>query len=231
MSPTPRQMNRTACLTLAALLASLSFAGLATAQESSLYRAGARSEKGYISLRDVSHTWQAPLEPNEAKLHDHITIIVDEKSLYQAKALLDREKRGALSAILQDVPILKGLSLGLSPQSLGDPALTANFDSILEADANHRTDERIAFRITVEVVEIRPNGTLVVEGHRQIKNNEEVWEQSLTGVIHPDKIDAGGIAKAEHIAELRIDKRERGEVRDGYRRGWVLRILDRIQTF
>jgi len=215
----------TVCLLLVAV------GSFADAQESSLYRSRKVAENQVLSLQDVSMTWQEPIPPNEVKLHDVITVLVDEKSLYNARAILDSEKRGSLNAILQDNPILKNFSLKPSPQSDGDPALRASFDSISEADANHRTSERIAFRIAVKVVEIRPNGNLVLEGHRQIRNNEESWEQSLTGVIRPEKVEPGNIAKAEDIAELMVFKRERGEVRDGYRRGWLRRFIDRVQVF
>lgn len=226
-----RHISKQTCSLAGGLLLTATLTAPAVAQESSLFRAGQAATRQPLSMADVSYTYQPPIPPNEVKLHDHITIVVDEKSLYQAKAILDREKRGAISAILEDWPMLKNFSLKPSPQSDGDPALRASFDSTLEADANHRTNERISFRISAEVVEIRPNGSLVLEGHRQIQNNEEVWEQSITGIIQPDKVDAGRIAKAEDIVELRVYKRERGEVRDGYRRGWLLRAIDRIQSF
>ena len=212
------------------LLALSMVAASATAQVSSLHRAGQETDR-YLSLQSVSLTWQAPIPPNKVKLHDIITVVVDEKSLFQAKAILDREKKGSVGAILEAIPIIRDFNLKPSPQTAGDPELRASFDSILEADANNKTSERIAFEISVTVVEIRPNGNLVVEGHRQITNNEENWEQSLTGIIQPDKVNEGRVARAGDFAELRIFKRERGEVRDGYRRGWVLRFLDRIQTF
>jgi len=226
---------RALLVAVAATLLSAS-ASTVVAQESSLFRAGTvaasqQPQRRPLTQQDLSFIWQKPLPPNEVKLHDYITIVVDEKSLYTNQALLDREKRGVIDAVLEDNPILDSLTLKPSKQTGGDPALTASYISRLEADANHRSDGRIAFRITVEVVEIRPNGNLVLEGHRTIRNNEEVWEQSLTGIIQPDKVDAGKIAKAEDINHLWIEKRERGEVRDGYRRGWLLRFLDRVQAF
>ncbi|REJ66877.1 MAG: hypothetical protein DWQ31_13165 [Planctomycetota bacterium] len=203
----------------------------AIAQDSSLYRQGLQATGGPISLQQVSLIWREYEPPPEVKLHDVITIVVDEKSLYQSRADLIRNKEGSIDAILQDNPVLDNFNLRPSPQSAGDPALRASFESESQAQSQLRVSDRIAFRIAVKVVEIRPNGNLVLEGHRQILNNEETHEMSLTGIIRPDKVDAGNIARAEDVAELRISKLERGEIRDGYRRGWLLRFLDRIQTF
>ena len=43
--------------------------------------------------------------------------------------------------------------------------------------------DALTFRIAAAVVDIRPNGNLVIEARREIRINEEVWMQSLTGVI------------------------------------------------
>ena len=64
-----------------------------------------------------------------------------------------------------------------------------------------------------------------------IQLNEEIWEQSLSGIVRRDDVLPNNTVLSEDIAELRIMKREVGSVRDGYRRGWFLRILDRYQPF
>jgi flagellar L-ring protein precursor FlgH len=87
------------------------------------------------------------------------------------------------------------------------------------------------FRISCRVVDIRPNGNLVIEGRRTVHNNSEVWEQSLTGEVRPKDVLPNNTVLSENVAELRIDKREAGHVRDGYRRGWLLKWLDKWQPF
>jgi flagellar L-ring protein precursor FlgH len=87
------------------------------------------------------------------------------------------------------------------------------------------------FRITAEVIDIRPNGTLVLEGRRTIRANEEVWELSLGGVIRPEDVLPDNTVLSEDVADLRIIKREKGHVVDGYQRGWLLKWLDHYQPF
>jgi flagellar L-ring protein precursor FlgH len=73
---------------------------------------------------------------------------------------------------------------------------------------------------------------LIVEGHRAIQNNNEMWTYSLTGEIRPEDINKQtNTVQSEQIAQLRITKREGGNVRDGYRRGWLQRALDQYQLF
>ena len=81
------------------------------------------------------------------------------------------------------------------------------------------------------MVDIRPNGNLVIEGRRTIRNNNEVWEQALTGVIRAGDVMPNNTVLSENIAEMRVYKREAGNVRDGYRRGWLMKWLDAYQPF
>jgi flagellar L-ring protein precursor FlgH len=37
--------------------------------------------------------------------------------------------------------------------------------------------------------------------------------------------------RSEQVAELRVSKRETGQVRDAYRRGWFLRWMDTFSPF
>jgi flagellar L-ring protein precursor FlgH len=93
------------------------------------------------------------------------------------------------------------------------------------------TRDSLKFRIAARIVDIRPNGNLVIEAHRQIRNNEEVWQQSLTGIIRREDVLPNNTVLSEDIAELQIDKREIGHVREGYRRGWLTRFYDRYAPF
>ena len=78
---------------------------------------------------------------------------------------------------------------------------------------------------------MRPNGNLVRERNRRIRINEDQWEQSLSGVVRREDVLPNNTVLSQNIAELSIDKREVGNVRDGWRRGWLTRWYDRFQVF
>jgi flagellar L-ring protein precursor FlgH len=94
-----------------------------------------------------------------------------------------------------------------------------------------QTKASLQFVISAEVVDIRPNGNLVVEAHKKVQDNEDVWDQAISGVIRPQDVLPNNTVLSENVAELMINKREVGHVRDGYRRGWLTRLYDRFSIF
>jgi flagellar L-ring protein precursor FlgH len=202
----------------------------AEAQNSSLM--GPTQQRQPLTLSESSWTYQAPEEPRTIKLHDLVTVMVDEKSVMISDAQMDRKKKAYGDLKLPDWIIFKSLFHVIpSPQTNGMPHLRGELDNKLQSQGNLESRESLKFRIACNVVDIRPNGNIVVEGRRTIKNNEDTWEYSLTGEVRPDSIKPNNTVFSEDIAEMRIVKRETGHVRDGYRRGWALEWLDKVQPF
>lgn len=187
---------------------------------------------GPLMLPQVSMTYQALPPVRELRVHDLITIRVDEKSQTYSEGSVERRKTQNFDAMLQDWLILDGLRwVKPAPQSDGDQRIRGQANSIYRAEADLETRESLKFDITAEVVDIRPNGNLVLEAHRVLQNNEEVWEYSLTGICRKEDVLDGNLVLSKSIAELQLQKRERGAIRDAYRRGWLLRIWDEFRWF
>ena len=113
----------------------------------------------------------------------------------------------------------------------GQPQANGTLDQEYQANTQLQTKDSLHFIISAEIVDIRPNGNMVVEAHRHIQIDEDIWDQSLTGVFRRQDMQPGNTILSENIAELSIDKREVGHVRDGYRRGWLTRLYDRFSIF
>ena len=169
---------------------------------------------------------QQPLSPKVVTKQDIITVVVNEKSQLTSEAEVERRKKSSIKAVLEDWLHLGGLTLKPDLQPGGDPTITGDFNSQYRAEADIETRNGLTFRIAAKIVDIRPNGNLVLEAHRQIRVNNEVWEFSLSGIIRQDDILPNNEVLSEDVAELHIDKRERGSVRDGYKRGWITRLYD-----
>ena len=165
------------------------------------------------------------------ELHSIVSVLISEQSTMISEGEMDRKKKAHGDLILKDWVLLKGLSLVPDPQSAGDPHIRGEVDNKYRAESEIELRDSLKGRITCTVVDIRPNGNLVLEGHDTITINSEVWDFSLQGVIRPQDVSPNNTVLSENILYKRIYKRQSGHVRDGWRRGWLLKILDKIQLF
>jgi flagellar L-ring protein precursor FlgH len=204
-------------------------AGRASAQSASLY--GDPHARQTVSVADSSWTYEPPTEPRQFKVNDQLTVLVSEKSQLSSEGKMDRRKNASGGMKLTNWILLDGFGIFPDPQTRGDPTVSGEMANQYRSQATLTSKDALTFKIAVRIVEKRPNGLLVVEGHRSIQTNNEIWEQCLTGVVRPEDVLQNNTVLSENVGELRLFKREEGHVRDGYRRGWFLKLLDKYQLF
>jgi flagellar L-ring protein FlgH len=170
--------------------------------------------------------------PREFQIGDFVKIRVNEISRMTADSEMQRRRNATFDAVLADWPVLNGLrSIKPSPQSDGDPRVQGRLNQLYRAEGEMETSERLTLNIQATIVDIRPNGTLVLEAHKRVQNNNEVWEVSLTGLCRAKDISETNLLSSDQITDLNISKREVGHVRDSYKRGMVTRFLDLMSPF
>jgi flagellar L-ring protein precursor FlgH len=225
-----RQTIQQFCYALTAIaLAS----GSVEAQEGSLFLRPSQSTNG-LNLQNSSfiHLDLPPeARPRELQEQDIITVLVDFRSRFLSEGDAESRKTASIAGVLSDWLRLEGGALKPAPQSDGDPTITGSLNSQFRAESDVELRDSLTFRMAVKIVDIRPNGNLVIEGHQEIRNNEERWRISLTGVVRREAIQADRTVSSDSIVELNIDKEEMGQVRDGYSRGWLGRWYDRYKPF
>jgi flagellar L-ring protein FlgH len=185
-----------------------------------------------LTLRDVSWT-HAPLPPpREIKKHDIISVRVDVLARMQADGELRRRKNARYDARLNDWVIFHGLRwMKPSAQNEGDPRMRGELRSEYRSLGEVETSESLAFNLAVEIVDIRPNGNLVLEGRSKIVLNDEVWGYVLSGLCRPESIGPNNVVLSRDIIDLDIRKVETGSVAAGYQRGWFQKLFDLFQPF
>jgi len=201
----------------------------AAGQSASLF--GDPHARQAVSVSEASWTYEPPQEARQFKVNDQLTVIVSEKSQLSSEGKMDRRKNANGKMTLTDWILLDGFGIFPDPQTRGSPSVGGEMSNQYRSQATLTSKDALTFKIAVRIVEKRPNGLLVVEGHRSIQTNNEIWEQCLTGVVRPEDVLQNNTVLSENVAELRLFKREQGHVRDGYRRGWLLRWLDKYQLF
>lgn len=186
----------------------------------------------YLTLDNISPYYQEPILPRKLKVHDIITVVVKENSAYLSEGSVDRRKNGLYDAVLKDwVKLASGLTLKPAEQADGDPKASGTIQQTYRTDSELELRNRIEFRVAATVVDIRPNGNLVLEAHGTFQQDNEVFDTSITGIIRPDDVNADNTVLSEDIAEPKIYRKSRGHVRDGYRRGWMTKVIDTINPF
>jgi flagellar L-ring protein FlgH len=216
---------RRALLTVTFLLVSLA-AHSTSAQRSSLYQ---RNSEGVVPLATSSLTYVLP--PREIRLNDLINVRVSEKSAMLSEGEFDGKKNASIDAQLKSWIELDGLNLKPAPQPNGDPRANGIYNTQFRAEGELESRDLLTFNIQAMVVDIRPNGNLVIEARKQIKVNEELQIMSLSGIVRREDIAPNNVVLSERIAELMVTKNEAGHVRDAYKRGWLHRVYDRFAPF
>jgi flagellar L-ring protein precursor FlgH len=203
--------------------------GLARAQRASLYQA----QTAPAPLTLENHSWLYVQVPpvRELQINDLVTIIVDQKQQSQNEGEINRITQSNIDMRLRDWIKLDGLGIVTAPMTDGAPRARGSYDSQLRTNAELDTSARTRFTITATIVDIRPNGNLVLEAHSYQEVNDEVIEASLTGIVRREDVLPNNTVFSEKIGELSVHMRETGHIRDAYRRGWLLRFYDDIKPF
>jgi flagellar L-ring protein precursor FlgH len=190
-----------------------------------------RIPRPLLSLNEASWTLQPTPPVRVFRKNDVVTIRVDEITRMMAEGIADQRKRTLTEAILTDWIRLDNFRLRPDPQEDGDPGVAAESNDNYRAESFLRSRESLTFNIAATVVDIRPNGNLVLEARKAVRINDNLWETSLSGICRADDIGPDNVVLSKDVIDLEIRKEDRGHLRDGYSRGWLKRFWDRYGPF
>lgn len=217
-------LKATWAATAGALLA-LAIGGDAAAQDGGLLHAAAPpAAAAALTLENSSFTY-TPLPPEaefrSLKKQDIITVLVDYRAVMLSEGEVQSRKVANINAVLADWIGFNGKDIFAAPQSRGDPTVAGLLNSQFRAEGDQERRDSLTFRIAAKIVDIYPNGNLVIEAHRTIIDNDERWEQSLTGIVRRQSIGPDRTVRSDAIADLKIHKRELGVVKNATSPGWL----------
>ncbi len=107
--------------------------------------------------------------------------------------------------------------------------------STLEGSGEITNSQTLNFTMAVQVIDVLPNGNLVIEGIRQIGFSNERQFISLRGIIRPVDIrGAVGITpkvRSEDVADARIEVVAEGALTETAKKGWLKKLDDKITPY
>ena len=205
----------------------------ARAQDGSLLAPQAPAPQS-LSIDEGSFMYrELPPEARSGELeqHDIITVIVDYRTRMLSEGDAESRATKNLTAVLSSWIRFDGKSVKPAPQSDGDPRIAGTYNSQSRTESDVELRDTLNFRIAAQIVEIRPNGNLYIEANWSIQNNEERWRIFLSGEVRRESIMPDRTVSSDAIVNLDIVKKEEGQVRDGYARGWFSKWYDKYKPF
>lgn len=89
----------------------------------------------------------------------------------------------------------------------------------------------ITASIGARVVEVYPNGNLVIFGRQEMKVNNDVQYIIVSGVVRPEDVDADNTIQSTNLADAHIEYVGRGTIADKQKAGWGTRLVDKVWPF
>jgi flagellar L-ring protein precursor FlgH len=191
------------------------------------YLASARSVAAGEPTGTRSVNWMAglALDPRARNVNDLVTIQVVESIVATGSADSSLNKDSSGSAGVSKLFGLESkLPSWLDPTNLIDTNSSTDFKG---GGVTTRSGELMA-RITARVVEVLPNGHLVLEGAREIDINGDRQIVVLTGVVRPTDVGPNNVVRSTEIGQFRIRYFGRGLIKDNLRPGWLIRVMNKI---
>ncbi|RKX34993.1 MAG: flagellar basal body L-ring protein FlgH [Verrucomicrobia bacterium] len=91
--------------------------------------------------------------------------------------------------------------------------------------------QSISGQAAVTVIDLLPNGNLVIEGSRLVSFSGEKQYAILRGVVRPQDIQNGNIVLSSSIADARVEFISQGAISVTQKKGWWTRFYDAINPF
>jgi len=130
---------------------------------------------------------------------DILTVTINENTQVTNEDRVERDQSTSLAARLED------FSLSDKTFDLNNlPRLDVRKDSSFDGNARQEKDSQIRSSIAVIVIDVQPNGNLVVAGSRTVVVDDETKTFRLSGIVRPLDITRSNTVNSTMVADARI---------------------------
>ncbi len=152
---------------------------------------------------------------------DILTIRIAEASTVDNKAKRDLQKETARSSEFDGE-----LSIDHILPRIPGFTMDASSNSEQKSKADYKDERNFLDRVSVVVIDVLPNGNLVVLGTRDRNIAGDIQTIEVSGLIRPSDIAFDNTVKSEQVANFRIVTKNSGISAPYTRPGWAGRIFD-----
>lgn len=179
---------------------------------------------------------QDPMTKDKAsKKHDRVTIVINKQSDAKIEATTDLEKESSLKSTITEwftLKVDKDGNLVANPRTGNQkPEADVSFEREHSAEGETERKQSLKNKISGEVLDVLPNGQLIVVARTEITVNEEKESVELTGRVDPKDMTPESTVDADYMIDLRYKILGKGDVADTIKRGWFAKLVDKFNPF
>lgn len=160
------------------------------------------------------------------RLHDVVSIVVSENLAASTDGQVKNARASNANSALTS--LFGALKAGNSMQNL----VGATASSGLTAQGQSTTNSSLETTFGAEVVDVLPNGMLVVQATRQLTFSQQTQLIRLRGLVRPEDVSAQNQVQSAAMTDLELEVTGKGIVNDStYRQNPLVRWLQRLLVF
>lgn len=176
------------------------------------------------SIYDVG-TYRPLFEDHKARLiGDLLTVELSERTEASKSSGSNVEREGGISF---EVPVVSGVP----GKGLQGAELAANSANNFDGSGSASAENDFSGTVTVTVVDVYPNGNLLVSGEKQIAMSQGTEFIRFSGVVDPKNIDRLNRVLSTQVADARIEYRANGYIDEAQTMGWLSRFFMNVLPY
>ena len=160
------------------------------------------------------------------RLHDVVMVVVSESLTASTDGQVKNTRASNASSGLT------GLFGALKSTSKLQNLIGQTAASGLTAQGQSTTDSSLSTTFGAEVVDVLPNGMLVVQATRQLTFSQQTQLIELRGLVRPEDVSAQNQVQSAAMTDLELEVTGKGIVNDStYRQNPLVRWLEKLLVF
>jgi flagellar L-ring protein precursor FlgH len=159
---------------------------------------------------------------------DILTIKIREDSTIDNKATRTMEKKTSRNAQFSGevgvdhlIPNVPSVTLGTGTE----------YTNNLDGKADFKDERSFVDYITVVVIDVMPNGNLVVTGTRERKIAGDTQTIEMSGIVRTEDISFDNTVESKNVANFQLVTKNGGDSEPFTRPNWLGRFFDKIWLF
>ncbi len=161
---------------------------------------------------------------------DILTIVVQENHTASKDNTTKTARSSDIDASISSFLYPAGAS-GLLTKNGQLPAMKMGSKTDFSGGGQINNSETITSQIAVKVVDVLPNGNLVVEGTHQTAFANETQTAVLRGTVRSEDVQSNNTVFSYNVADATIRYTSKGAVSDAQKKGWFTKVWDKLAPF